>query len=786
MQKVLLYSIILLSLAASLPLAAQEMPLVYDVENTGAECPPPFLPAFGDLPVIPALPDPFAWSDGRGRVAHKLDWRWRRAEISAMLQHYQLGEKPPAPDSLTASLSGNRLTVTVVEGGKSLTLTAVITLPACGSAPYPAVIGVGGGTGSLPAELFTSRCVATISYNFGEVAPWTQSGRGQGGFYTLYPDTKVGYFTAWAWGISRLIDGLQRLPETQIDTRRLAVTGCSFAGKIALYSGALDERIALTLAQEPGGGGDAAWRVTETLSGSRETLRNAQSYGWYHQDLTQFNNAVTRLPIDQHEVMALIAPRAFLLLGNPDMEWLAEESGYVSCMAAHEVWQALGVPERFGFSKVGGHNHCNLPDTQRPEVGAFIDRFLLGVEETPTDYAIHPGYTTSLANWIKWNTPVLGSGASFFGRALLLEPPDQQTELGAEVTCRWSRVEGAARYLFEMSDDPLFAAVAVRDSTADTLKILTGLPRGMRCYWRVRVQDSAGSVGPWSPQWSFSTYIPMPGETRLVAATPLPNRADYIQLKWSRAENATEYWLQLSAQASFNRLISSAVTSDTSRNLNGTTEGVHYYWRVQPRNVAGTAAWSATGDFTIIIAPSDLAVQVNSAYQAVLTWRDRSKVEGGYVVERKAGAQGEFAMLVTLASGATTWTDSTVQKGESYTWRVRAAKDSLTSLPGNEVSLTLTSVRGEGALPLEYSLSQNWPNPFNPSTRIAFSLPRAEWARIALYDLLGREVRILLDQEMAAGHHQVGFEAGQLAGGVYICRMHSGDFIAARKMILMK
>ena len=71
MQKVLLYFIILLSLAASLPLAAQEMPLVYDVENTGAECPPPFLPAFGDLPVIPALPDPFAWSDGRGRVARK-------------------------------------------------------------------------------------------------------------------------------------------------------------------------------------------------------------------------------------------------------------------------------------------------------------------------------------------------------------------------------------------------------------------------------------------------------------------------------------------------------------------------------------------------------------------------------------------------------------------------------------------------------------------------------------------------------------------------------------------
>ena len=786
MQKALLFSIILLSLAVFLPLTAQEMPLVYDVENTGAECPPPFLPAFGDLPVIAALPDPFAWADGRGRVAHKSDWRWRRAEISAMLQHYQLGEKPPAPGSLKASLSDGRLIVTVEENGQTLTLTAVITLPACGSAPYPAVIGVGGGTGSLPADLFTSRCVATISYNYSEVAPWTQSGRGQGGFYTLYPDAKVGYFTAWAWGISRIIDGLQQVPEARIDTRRLAVTGCSFAGKIALYSGALDERIALTIAQEPGGGGDAAWRVTETLSGSRETLRNAQSYGWYHQDLTLFNNAVTRLPIDQHEVMALIAPRAFLLLGNPDMEWLAEESGYVGCMAAREVWQALGVPERFGFSKVGGHNHCNLPDTQRPEVGAFIDRFLLGKEETPTDYAIHPGYNTNLSSWIKWSTPELGSGASFFGRAELIDPPDQQKELGAEVTCRWNRVEGAARYLFEMSADPLFASVAVRDSTADTLKTLTGLPMGMRCYWRVRVQDSAGSVGPWSAVWSFTTYIPMPGETRLVAATPLPNRADYINLKWSQAINATEYWVQLSAQASFNRLISSAVTSDTSRNLNGTTEGTRYYWRVQPRNVAGTASWSATSEFTILIAPTDLAVKLNSAYQAVLTWKDRSKVEADYLIERQSGPQGAYAVLTTLASGATTWTDSTVQKGESYTWRVRAGKDSVTSLPSNEVSLTLTSVRSEGALPMEFSLSQNYPNPFNPSTRIVFSLPRAERTKLALYDLLGREVRTLVDQEMAAGQHAAAFDAGQLPGGVYICRMQSGDFIAARKMILMK
>lgn len=534
-------AMVVLNIVLSLPLTAQVMPFVYEVENTGAEAPLPYFGALGDLPVLESLPDPFAWADGRGRIAHRADWAWRRSEISAMLQHYQLGDKPPAPAGLQAALDGCRLTVTVEESGKSLTLTAVITLPGCGAPPYPAVIGVGRGSGSLPADLFTSRCVATISYNFMEVAPWTQSGRGQGGFYTLYPDARVGYFTAWAWGISRLIDGLERVAGDQIDTHHLAVTGCSFAGKIALYAGALDERIALTLAQEPGGGGDAAWRVTETLNGSRETLRNAQSYGWYAQDLTQFDNAVTRLPIDQHEVMALIAPRALLLLGNPDMEWLAEESGYVSCMAAREVWKALGVPERFGFSKVGGHDHCNLPDNQRPEVGAFIDRFLLGKEDTATDFTIQPGYTTDLSRWIRWSTPVLGNGASFSGRAALIEPPDQQTDLGSAVTCRWHRVQGAARYFFEMAIDPLFARIAVRDSTTDSLLVLTGLPKGKQYYWRVRVKDSAGSTGPWSKPWHFITYVPMPRETQLVAATPLPNCADYINLRWRHAENASGY-----------------------------------------------------------------------------------------------------------------------------------------------------------------------------------------------------------------------------------------------------
>ncbi len=390
--------------------AQQRMPLVYEVENTGANVPKPALPAISNLPNITHLPDPFQWADtSRGRITQRSDWRYRRAEISAQLQHYQLGNKPSPPnsDSLQAVLSNDTLIVTVQVGANSLTLRAVINLPDSGTGPFPAVIGMGGGTGSLPSDIFTSRQIATIAYNFSELAPWGSS-RGQGGFYTLFPDAKVGNYTAWSWGISRIIDGLAKVPQANIDLRHLAVTGCSFAGKMALYAGALDERIALTIAQEPGGGGDATWRFSETIGSSVEILRNAQGNAWYYQDVSQFNYEVTKLPIDQHEVMAMIAPRALLVLGNPDYVWLADESGYVGCVAASEVWRSLGASDRFGFSKVGGHSHCALPNVQRPEVTGFVQKFLLRDSAANTNVWITP-WSTDVTPWMKWSTPKLST-----------------------------------------------------------------------------------------------------------------------------------------------------------------------------------------------------------------------------------------------------------------------------------------------------------------------------------------------------------------------------------------
>ena len=87
-------------------------------------------------------------------------------------------------------------------------------------------------------------------------------------------------------------------------------------------------------------------------------------------------DSVYRLPYDQHELCAMVCPRALLLLGNPDYEWLADPSMEFSAQAAHRVWEFFGIPDRMAWSIVGGHGHCQLPESQFPIVESFLDRFL--------------------------------------------------------------------------------------------------------------------------------------------------------------------------------------------------------------------------------------------------------------------------------------------------------------------------------------------------------------------------------------------------------------------------
>ena len=362
----------------------QPIPLVYNVENTSDGFPAIELPTLEQAVEIQTLPDPFAWADGSGRSTKFKDWKRRRSEIIQQMQHYELGPKPMvSKDSLEAWMDSDTLVVIVHEKGQTLTLRASIKYPE-GEGPFPAIIGVGFPTGSLPRKIFEERNIAGIAFNFTQVMSHTQK-RGEEPINKLYPEyVAMGAYSAWPWGVSRLIDGLEIVGEaSRIDLSHIGITGCSFAGKMALYAGAFDERIALTIAQEPGGGGMNSWRVSETL-GNVETLGRTNR-SWFLESMFQYaEKNVSRLPMDHHELAALIAPRALLVLGNPDYEWLAEESNYVSCQAARKVWETFGIEDRMGFSIVADHMHCMLPESQYPEVEAFVDKFLLGKQETNT------------------------------------------------------------------------------------------------------------------------------------------------------------------------------------------------------------------------------------------------------------------------------------------------------------------------------------------------------------------------------------------------------------------
>lgn len=376
------------------------IPLVYDKEYTNDNFQLPGILPIDKLPEIATLPDPFAWADGSGRSTDFKDWKRHRFEIAHQLQHYELGMKPVTPrDSIEAILNNDTLRVIVHENGEVLLLTAPIKYSE-GNGPFPAIIGIGRSTGALPEQLFDKRKIAQITFDFTQVMSHTQK-RGNEPINRLYPEqTEMGSYCAWSWGISRLIDGLEKVEKkSRIDLSHLAISGCSFAGKMALFAGAFDERIALTIAREPGGGGVNAWRVSETLE-NVETLGRT-NYAWFLESMRQFaGKNVNRLPIDHHELAALIAPRALLVLGNTDYEWLAEESNYVSCQAARMVWKAFGIEDRMGFSIQGGHMHCMLPKSHIKEVEAFIDKFLLG--KTDVDTFVTKADMFEDMDYLKW------------------------------------------------------------------------------------------------------------------------------------------------------------------------------------------------------------------------------------------------------------------------------------------------------------------------------------------------------------------------------------------------
>ena len=86
----------------------------------------------------------------------------------------------------------------------------------------------------------------------------------------------------------------------------------------------------------------------------------------------------------------------------------------------------------------------------------------------------------------------------------------------------------------------------------------------------------------------------------------------------------------------------------------------------------------------------------------------------------------------------------------------------------------------------EFSLLQNYPNPFNPTTTIKYSIPKKSYITLKVFDILGKEIETLVNEEKTAGNYHVEFNASNLPSGVYFYRIQAGSFNQVRKMILLK
>jgi hypothetical protein len=99
---------------------------------------------------------------------------------------------------------------------------------------------------------------------------------------------------------------------------------------------------------------------------------------------------------------------------------------------------------------------------------------------------------------------------------------------------------------------------------------------------------------------------------------------------------------------------------------------------------------------------------------------------------------------------------------------------------------SVTNIEEKNTIPVGYSLHQNYPNPFNPSTTIEFSLPKSEFVELKIYNILGKEVSILVSKKLNQGNHSYKFDEQNLASGVYYYQLVAGEYREVKKMILLR
>jgi len=235
-------------------------------------------------------------------------------------------------------------------------------------------------------ELALDRGYGMATVGYGEIEPdmdgcWKQGPRGLGPEPGLKDWGSLG---AWAWALSRAVDYLETNPK--VDPKRIAVVGFSRLGKATLWAGAQDERFVLVVSNASGGGGIA---LSKRIFGETVADLTNRPARWFCPNFKQYANNEPALPMDQHELAALIAPRPLLITSGTEDLWSDPKGEFLAGLGADPVYRLLGTdglaqkefpaPEHLVNSRIGyflrtGKHNVTLTDWMA--ILAFADRHL--------------------------------------------------------------------------------------------------------------------------------------------------------------------------------------------------------------------------------------------------------------------------------------------------------------------------------------------------------------------------------------------------------------------------
>ena len=397
----------------------------------------------------PGLPDPLVRSDGTA-VLRPEQWPARRAEILALFEEHVYGRTPVGrPDGMevwerarhegfldgkavlhdfrvqfTADAEGPGMDLLVVRPAGSVAAPCFLGLNFGGNHrlhPFPEIplplswmrdepglvaqnrateAGRGERVRRWPLEMLVDAGFALASAYCGDIDPDFDDGFANGA-HALHPPTAGaqrpadawGTLGAWAWGLSRALDALEGMPE--IDAKRVAVVGHSRLGKAALWAGAQDERFALVISNNSGCGGAA---LSRRVHGETIEAITRRFPHWFCRNFNRYANAEAECPVDQHQLLALIAPRPLYVASATEDDWADPLGEFLSARLTGPVYALHGMrglgqdtppePDVSVGDRVGYHirtgKHDILEADWRHYI-AFAQRHFkeLGSEKTP-------------------------------------------------------------------------------------------------------------------------------------------------------------------------------------------------------------------------------------------------------------------------------------------------------------------------------------------------------------------------------------------------------------------